>query len=114
MGLNLKRNSKHKPGIAKMLNISKAFLKVIGKVGINKTTGSLYWKMLFTILLKNPKAIESVVSLAAMYIHFARHSQFIIKLINEKIKYIEHCGEENYNQLMLSKTSYTDTMEPQT
>jgi radical SAM superfamily enzyme YgiQ (UPF0313 family) len=114
MGLNLKRNSKHKPGIAKMLNISKAFLKVIGKVGFNKTTGSLYWKMLFTILLKNPKAIESVVSLAAMYIHFARHSQFIIKLINEKIKYIEHCGEENYNQLMLSKTSYTDTMEPQT
>ena len=63
--------------------------KTLKQVGFNKTTGSLYWRALFTILLKNPKATESVVSLAAMYIHFAKHSRFIIELMNEKIKKIE-------------------------
>ncbi|MBN2395171.1 MAG: B12-binding domain-containing radical SAM protein, partial [Candidatus Atribacteria bacterium] len=105
MGLNLKRDNKHKPEFAKILTMVTAFLKICSKVGFSKSTGSLYWKMLFTILLKNPKAFESAISLAAMYIHFAKHSQFIIKLINEKIKYIEHYGEENYNRFMLCKTS---------
>jgi len=86
LGLNLKRNNKHKPGIVKLLKITRGFLKVCGKVGFNKTTGLLYWKLLFKILLTNPIAIELVVGLAAMYIHFAKHSQFIINLTNEKIK----------------------------
>ena len=105
MGLNLKPNNKHKHDAQKMLKIVKAFLKVCVKVGFNKTTGSLFWKMLFVILLKNPKAIELTVSMAAMYIHFSKHSQFIINLTNKKIKYIDKYGEENYNLMMLSKIS---------
>jgi radical SAM superfamily enzyme YgiQ (UPF0313 family) len=90
MGLLLNRNNKHKPDLAKLLKIARAFLKVCIKVGFNKTSGALYWKMLFTILIKNPKAVESVVSLAAMYIHFTKHSQFIINLTNKKIEDIEN------------------------
>ena len=101
LGLNLKADYKHKPNIAKGLIMARAFLKVCGKVGFNRTTGKLFWKMFFTILYKNPKAIESAVSFATMYIHLAKHSQFIINLTNEKIKSIEHLGEDNYNQSML-------------
>ena len=86
MGLNLKPNYKHKPGMVQILKIAQAFFKLCGKVGFNKTTGLLYWKMLVTILLKNPQAMEAVLGLAAMYIHFAKHSQFVVELINEKIE----------------------------
>lgn len=96
MALSLQRNNKHKPDITKIFKIVKAFLKVCVKVGFNKATGWLYWKMFFTILLKNPKAIELAVSFAAMYIHLSKHSKFIINLTGKKIEYIESRGEIKY------------------
>lgn len=81
--------------------MTRSLLLVCWKAGFNKKTGVLFWKLFFTILLKNPKAIESVVSFAAMYIHLDGHSRFIIDVTNEKIKNIEHLGENNYNQMMV-------------
>jgi hypothetical protein len=53
----------------------------------------LFWKLLFTIILKNPKALEPVVVFAAMYIHLSKHARFIIELTNAKIKDIEQYEE---------------------
>jgi len=96
--LNLKPANKYQPGIVRMLKMIKAFLKLCEKVEFNKTTRWLYWKMLFSILLKNPKGIEAGVNLAAMFIHFYKQSKFIIDLTNREIKGIEISGEEKYNQ----------------
>ena len=77
-----------------------AFSKVCLKVGFNKATGALYWKLLLKVISKNPMGIEAAVNLAAMYIHFQKQSKFIVDLTNSEIREIESSGEEEYHQLM--------------
>jgi len=102
-GLNLRPANKYRPSFVRMLKTVKAFLKLCGKVGFNKTTGWLYWKMLLTVIFKNPRAIEPTVNLAAMFIHFHKQSKFVIDFTNKEMKNIEGCGEEKYNQLMIQE-----------
>ena len=103
LGLHLKPDYRHKPTIAKGVNMARSFLIICVKVGLNRTTGALFWKLFFTIMFRNPKAIESVLSFATMFIHLAKHSQFIMDLTNKKIEHIEQLGEDKYNELMLFK-----------
>ena len=101
--LNLKPANKFKPNISKILKSVKAFSKVCIRVGFNKTTGWLYWKSIFTVIFKNPKAIEATVNLAAMFIHFQKQSKFIIDLTNIEIKSIKSSGEDEYHKLMFQE-----------
>lgn len=102
-GLNLKPANKYKPTITERLKTMAAFLRLFKKVGFNKTTGLLYWKMIMTIILKNPKAFEASINLAAMYIHFHKQAKFIVDCTNIEIERIESCGEDKFNQLMVEK-----------
>ncbi|MBU0520052.1 B12-binding domain-containing radical SAM protein [bacterium] len=99
-GLNLKPVNKYRPSIAQMMKSGRAFMRLCVKLGFNKTTGWLYWKMFLTVIFKNPRAIEAAVNLAAMFIHFNNQSKFIIDLTNEEINSIEICDEERHDQLM--------------
>ena len=99
-GLHLKPVTKYRPALNKILKSAKAFSKLFIKIGLNKTTGWLYWKTFFTVLFKNPRAIEMTVNLAAMFLHFYKQSKFIINLMNREIRDIETHGEEKYHQLM--------------
>jgi len=85
-GLHLKPDYKYRPTIRKILKFAKAFLKLCVKVGFNETTGRLYWKTLFTVIVKNLRAIEATVNLAAMFIHFHKMSKFIIEYTNKEIE----------------------------
>jgi len=100
MGLQLKPDYKYRPTLRKKLKLVKAFLKLDLNVGFDKTTGWHYWKMLFTIILKNPRAIEAMVNLATMFIHFQKMSKFIIDLTTIEIKKIESNSEKKRIQLM--------------
>jgi hypothetical protein len=82
----------------------RSFSRILRKVGFNGITGKPFWKMFFTVLLKNPKAIEWGVSLSAMFLHFYKHSNFVSDLTNQQINYIDEYGEENYNQKRLNMT----------
>ena len=96
--LNLKVTNKHKYNFRKTMKNLRSFSRILRNVGFNKTTGMQFWKMFFTVLLKNPKAIEWGVSLSAMFIHFYKHSNFVIDLTNKQIDCIEEHGEDIYNQ----------------
>jgi len=96
--LNLRPEIKYKPNFTRLLKNIKVFLKICIKVGSNKTTGWLYWKALFTVISKNPRAFEATVNLAAMFVHFYKHSRFIIELTDSEIKSIESSEEEKDNQ----------------
>ena len=87
----------------RLLKNIKVFSKVCKKVGLDKTTGWLYWKILLTVLFRNPRGFEAAVNLAAMFIHFSKQSKFIIDLTIDEIKKIESCGEKKYNQLMFQE-----------
>ena len=102
-GLKLKPVNKYRPGIVSILKKAKSFLKLCGKVGFNKISGWLYLKIIFTVIFKNPRAIEATINLAAMFIHFYKQSKFIIDLTNIEIKSIKICREEKYNQLILQE-----------
>jgi radical SAM superfamily enzyme YgiQ (UPF0313 family) len=98
--LSLRPANKHKPGFVRKLKTARAFLRLCARIGFNRTTGWLYWKTLLTIGLKNPKAIEAAVNLAAMFIHFQKHTRFVIDLTNKEVESIESIGEEKFNHGM--------------
>lgn len=102
--LNLKVTNKYKHNFKKTLKNLRSFSRIVRQVGCNRITGKLFWKMFFTVLLKNPKAIEWGVSLSAMFIHFYKHANFIIDLTNQQIDDISRYGENVYNQNRLKMT----------
>ena len=50
------------------------------------------------VFFKNPRGIEPAINLSAMFIHFHKHSKFIIKYINKEIESIEKLQENNLNR----------------
>ena len=102
--LNLKVTNKYKHNFKKTFKNLRSFSRILRRVGFNRTTGKSFWKMFFTVLLKNPKAIEWGVSLSAMFIHFYKHSNFVIDLTNQQIDSIDEYGEDIYNQKRMNMT----------
>ena len=101
MGLNLKPYYRFRHRGSEKAKLIRSFLKVCGKVGFNRKTGILFWRLLLTILMKNPKAVESVVGFAAMYIHLAKHTRFIIEVTEGKIRLLEQYGETQYDKRIM-------------
>jgi radical SAM superfamily enzyme YgiQ (UPF0313 family) len=97
----LKVANKYRHNFSKTLKNLRSFIRIVHQVGFNRITGKEFWKMFFTVLLKNPKALEWAVSLSAMFIHFYKHSNFVIDLTKQQINYIEKYGEDDYNQSRL-------------
>ena len=95
--LSLRPAGKHKPSFAKRLKMVRTLLKLCATIGLDKTTGWLYWKTLVTVGLRNPGAIEAAVNLAAMFIHFQAHARFIIDLTNKEIESLKSTENEKIN-----------------
>jgi hypothetical protein len=104
-GLTIMPAGNYKMGIGERVKSLRSFLKVCYKLGCNKTTGWLYWKMFFTVLFKNPRGNEAAIIMATMYLHFQRQSRFIIDLTKQKIDDIERYGEEDYVASLLEPGS---------
>lgn len=102
--LSLKVNNKYKHNTKKIFRNLRSFKRIVVQTGFNKITGKLFWKMFFTVLIKNPLSIEWAVSLSAMFIHFYKYSNFIIDLANQQIAYVSKYGEDTYNQNRLGLT----------
>ncbi len=111
LGLNLKVSYKHRPGLKTGFSMFYSFLKICSRAGFSHRSGILYWKLIFKILFQNPKAIEAVVSLAAMYIHLSKHAQFIVGITREKIRQIEAIGEKQYEQIRMNGISQIKTYD---
>jgi hypothetical protein len=94
-----------------MMKMVIVFFRVCIKIGTSRITGGLYWKMFFTVIFKNPRAIEAAINLAAMFIHFHKQSKYIIELTNKEINYIESLGEMSYNNSKLLK-AYNHSFHP--
>ena len=96
----LKPAYKRRLSLDHTLALAVAFLKLSIKAGFNPRTGRLYWLTLGRVLLRNPRAIEAAVNLAAMYVHFSEQSDFVIRTLERQVADVETYGEEQYNQLM--------------
>jgi radical SAM superfamily enzyme YgiQ (UPF0313 family) len=103
-GINLNSRYRHKPDFRTLLIYMRSFLRVCRVAGFSKQTGYYYWKMFFTVLLRNPKGIEAAVNLAAMYIHFQKQMEYIVQVLTRTIVDLEKTGLEAYNLKMTGKT----------
>jgi radical SAM superfamily enzyme YgiQ (UPF0313 family) len=107
-GLNLNSAYKHKPNFGTWLIYMRSFIRVCRIAGFNRRTGNLYWKMIFTVLLQNPKGIEAAVNLAAMFIHFQNQKEYVITQMKVMINEIELEGESAfYKRMMVSSVEKT-------
>lgn len=93
---------KHRPSLGRALKLALGFLRVSAKAGFNRRTGLLYWKTLLAVLVKNPRAAETVVSMAALYTHYARQSEFAVRTLEARIAEVERRGEVSYNRQMIA------------
>jgi radical SAM superfamily enzyme YgiQ (UPF0313 family) len=92
---------RHRPDAREILKLMRGFVMVSATAGFNRQTALLYWKTLFTVLAKNPQMVSLVVNMAAVYVDFAQHVDYIVRNLKEQAEYIERIGEDNYNQLMI-------------
>jgi len=111
--LNLRPANKFKPNFTEIIKSVKILFILSSKVGFNKTTGWLYWKMLATIILRNPKATEAAINLAAMFIHFHKHSKFVIDLTNKEIESIKLQNDDKFSQINLTGNIDSRSMKKQ-
>jgi radical SAM superfamily enzyme YgiQ (UPF0313 family) len=102
LSLQIRPGYKYRHPLKKGIKMARSFLLICAKLGLNKRTRALYWKMFFTVLFRRPAAIEVALTFAALFIHLSRHAQFIEELTRNKIRQIELLGEERYNEWMLS------------
>jgi hypothetical protein len=99
-GLNISAGYRHKPDFKTWLVYMRSFLRVCRIAGFSRKTGWLYWKMFFTVIVRNPKGIEAAVNLAAMYIHFSKQKDYIVEATLNVLSQLEKTGESNYNESM--------------
>jgi len=88
--LNVKR--KNKPSFTKNLKNIIAFFRLINKLGFKPPTCFYFWRNISFVLFTNPSAFLEECNLIAMFIHFRKQTEFIIKLMaaNQKSSGIEN------------------------
>jgi radical SAM superfamily enzyme YgiQ (UPF0313 family) len=99
--LHLKPGAKFKPRLKEVLRNVRSFLRLGRVIGLNRTTGVLFWTTIFKVVIRNPRALEAAVNLAAMHIHFYKQSRFLVELLEQRKKFIQEVGEDGYNEKML-------------
>jgi hypothetical protein len=70
----------------------RSFLRVCREAGFSRATGYHYWRMFFTVILRNPKGIEVAVNLAAMFIHFSKQKEYIVSATNKALASLKTAG----------------------
>lgn len=107
--LHLKPVARFKPGLKQVFWNVRSFLRLGRVIGLNRNTGVLFWKMIFKVLIRNPRALEAAVNLAAMHIHFYKQSRFLVELLEQRKIFIQEVGEDGYNQKMLHRNTAVQT-----
>jgi len=99
-GLNIRPRYKHKPSFLTWLVYMRSFLRVCRQAGFSRGTAYHYWKMFFTIIIRNPSGIEAAVNLAAMFIHFRKQKAYIVSATNSSLLSLEDGSEHDFNERM--------------
>jgi len=82
----LRVQSRFKPSWRRKARYATAFLKVLVKLGLRPSTSYYFWRNFLAVLLTRVSALETVVNLMAMYLHFGPQAEFVsgemVKRIN--------------------------------
>ncbi len=104
----LKPAHKHRAGLREALKLALGFVRLSAKAGLNRQTGLLYWKALLRVLVNNPAAIDVVANMAAIYLHFARQSRYVVSALDAAAERIRPTCEERRTAPMTVGTTPAD------
>jgi len=94
LGRVIKPNHQYKPTFKETFLYASGFLKTVVKLGLRPSTSYYYWRNILTTLFTNTSAIETVVNLMAMYLHFRPQSRFISDLMMQNLEDLTETVEE--------------------
>jgi radical SAM superfamily enzyme YgiQ (UPF0313 family) len=84
-----------KPPWRRKFRYGSAFLKTVVKLGLRPSTAYYYWRNLLAILFARASALETVVNLMAMYLHFNRQTEFVSGVMATNIKMLQASGSDD-------------------
>ncbi len=103
--VNLHPSRRNKTSLREARRLLWSFIKLSSRAGINPHTAFYYWYTLLQVLVRNPGGVEAAADLAAMHLHFARQTDYVVRLLEERIVQLHQTGEEAYNQMMLGQAA---------
>jgi len=74
------------PSWRRKIRYATAFLRTVVKLGLRPSTAYYYWRNLLAVLFTRASALETVVNLMAMYLHFQPQTQFVSEVVATNIK----------------------------
>ncbi len=83
---DLRIRYRFKPSWRRRVRYGTAFLKTVVKLGLRPTTAYYYWRNLLAVMFTRASALEAVVNLMAMYLHFKRQTEFVSGVMATNIK----------------------------
>jgi radical SAM superfamily enzyme YgiQ (UPF0313 family) len=81
LGKVLQASRKYRPPLRKRLATFRAFLRLIGKLGLRPSTAYYFWRNIVVLACTHPSSVEDVANLMAMYIHFHKQTAHAIGLL---------------------------------
>jgi radical SAM superfamily enzyme YgiQ (UPF0313 family) len=85
----LKVRPRFKPPWRRKIRYGLAFLKIVVKLGLRPATAYYYWRNFLAVLFTRVSALETVVNLMAMYLHFTRQTKFVSRVMGENIEVLQ-------------------------
>ena len=85
----LRTQYRFKPSWRRKARYATAFLKTVVKLGLRRSTSYYYWRNLLAVLFTRVSALETVVNLMAMYLHFRPQTEFVSGVMAKDIKLLQ-------------------------
>jgi len=81
----LRIHYRFKPVWRQRVRYGTAFLHIVVKLGLRPSTAYYFWRNLLAVLFTRVSALETVVNLMAMYLHFSRQTEFVSGVMAKNI-----------------------------
>jgi len=82
----LRIHPRFKPSWSRRVRYGRAFLRIVVKLGLRPSTAYYFWRNLLVVLFTRVSAIETVVNLMAMYLHFGPQTEFVSGVMARNIQ----------------------------
>jgi radical SAM superfamily enzyme YgiQ (UPF0313 family) len=88
----LRIRPRFKPSWRRKAKYGTAFLKIVVKLGLRPSTAYYYWRNFLVVLFTRVSALETVVNLMAMYLHFSRQTKFASGVMARDVQALQAAG----------------------
>jgi hypothetical protein len=78
----------------------RALARVVWRLGFARATASYFWRNLALVLMTRPANFEATVHLMALFIHFDRHTRFVVDGLERRLAIAVPASSEDHAEAM--------------